>query len=417
METKVLIKIKHSNGAASKSILLDVNHPLSDIRTTLVGREIMGENDLFVFDDSEISSSDEKDVILANIVANNTLCIGHSKSEKINEDSEVMDWRFLSDSQRFDLLSKCQLNKGIILSAKDGITKTFGELFSWKVLPQMLVPRKNTEEISAYSFSKVTRDLNLISSNRSSLSLDAPFVSVEADYKQSKSQATSSSEVTEYMVQKYIVSKASFEIAPEDLVINSNFAKAVNDALAKGDSEKDKLCYLLHALNTWGMYIPLKFTLGGALYSFEKTKIADYSQAEKEEKDFSISAKAAYAGYSGVANYGSSSSGSSSSSTSNKYKNLVINQIGGKPGQTQDKAFLAKSLSNAMYWEIVDIEIFYPSLMLLNNYENSSVDADLLVKCLDLMNKNYYHQAVKNIQPIIDIHKYATSIEGLLLPW
>jgi hypothetical protein len=414
-----LITVEHTNGSASSSLLLDTSQFLSNVRSTLESKGVMRKDDLFLKGNSGIIVSDEPHIPLLKIINDDTIFIGRAKSSGITEDlTKEVDWRTLNDSQKFDLLEKCQLSRGIILEAKEGFKTSFKDIFAWKSLPAYSAPRVTVLETSSYSFFKITRELNLASSNKNSLSLGAPFVSAEAEYKHSKEKITGSSKVVSYMVQKHVVSKASFNLNPNELIVDNAFVLEVDRIFKRKDSEKDTLCNLLHALNEWGMYIPVEVTLGGALYSFEKTEISDFSQAEKESKEFSASVKASYSGVSGGGGHGQSSSSSSSTSTSTKYVNIQINQIGGRPSSAKNEESLKDSLCNAMSWQIVDIEKFYPSLMLLNNYNVPGVEPQMLVKCVQLLNKvDNYITVTSGIQPFIDIKKYVNSIEALLCPW
>lgn len=412
-----LITIEYTNGEKSQALHVDITMELAEARILLTGKKIMQESDSFLFNNAEVLLDDEANTTIEEILIDNILHIGHSKTQGISGDpDEVTDWRYLTANQQIDLLRKCQLNRGIIFF-KDGIKKSYEELFSWKTIPSMSVPRENTNEESAYSFLKVTRDLNLLASNRATLALDTPFINVDSEYKYSKEQSSSRNEVTEYLMQKYEVLKATFTFDPNALIVNDKFILEINNAYNNGKNETEKICYLIDALNKWGMYIPIQVTVGGALYSYEETNISEFSQATKEINDFSIAVKAEYGSYGGSTGYDQGSETSGSQSVSHKYKNLVIKQIGGQPGCNK-KDFLPNTLSNAMHWEIVNIEEFYPSLLLLLNTEESSVrNKVLLANCLELFKQYFYIPVVKKYQPIINIKKYADEISNMINPW
>ncbi len=412
-----LLTIKNTNGK-STSVKLDTDKTLLVVRGELEKREVMSGSDIFLHNDAEILPSDEQDIQLSDLIdASGTIYVGSSLDKGIKADPDMEDYRDLTESQKTDLFNKCQIFRGLIFSKNDGITKSFKDLFSWKLLPSMQTPRINTEELSYYSFSKVTQDLNLITNDKLSVALDTPYVKVDSEYSNEKSKSSSASTVTEYLLAKYVVSKASFDIDTSTLAANDEFVIAVNQAVCSEESDKDKMCNLLHVLNEWGLYIPQRFTLGGALYSTEETKISDFKQSEEEKTAFTASVKASYASVSGGGSYSHSSSEKSESSSSSKYTNIVINQIGGTPGQTKKKDGLAESLRFARYWQIVNVENFYPSLMLLNTSKASGTDPRLLAKCLRLMNNNVYHGAVKQLQPYVNMYNYATSIESLINPF
>lgn len=412
-----LIIIEYTNGKSSQAINIDITMNLAKARTLFLIKKIMQESDFFIINNAEIILDDEADITIEEILSDNILHIGHSQTQGISgKPDEVTDWRYLSENQQMELLRKCQLNRGVIFS-KDGINKSYEELFSWKTIPSMIIPRENTNEESAYSFFKVTRDLNLLTSNRVKLALDIPFVNIDSEYKYSKEQSSNANEITEYLMQKYVISKASFSFDPDDLIVNDKFVLEITNAYNDGKNETEKICYLLNVLNKWGMYIPIQVTVGGALYSYEETNISEFSQASKEINDFSIAAKAEYASFGGSIGYEQESETSDSQSISHKYKNLVIKQIGGQPGFNK-KDFLPNTLSNAMYWEIVNIEEFYPSLLLILNTKEASVaNKVLLANCLELFKQYFYIFAAKKYQPIINIKKYADEISDRINPW
>jgi len=412
-----LITVKNKNGK-SAAVRLDSGAKLSFAREELKSRGIMSDSDYFLFNDSPLSVSDEADTLLSELIDSaGIIYVGKGAEPGILPDEDMEDYRDLNDSQKEDLFRKCLLFRGLVFSRDKGITKSFKDLYSWSKLPAMLIPHVNTQELSNYSFSKITQDINLITNNKVNLALDIPYISAQAEYSHEKSIHTSSEKVKEYLLAKYLVSKVSFELDTFALEPNPEFVKAVNDAVISQDSDKDRMCNLLHVLDAWGIYIPQRFTLGGALYSREVTEISDFSQSESEITEFSASVKAELASCSGSAGGSQSKEEKTETGTSSKYTNIVIEQVGGTPGQTKDKEGIAISLRKARYWDIIDVEVFYPSLMLLNTANVPGTDPRLLARCLKLMNNNYYHKAVKEIQPYVNMLNYATAIENLINPF
>lgn len=407
---------KNKNGK-SASVRIDTEAKLSTVREVLKNCGIMADSDRFLFNDSELYIGDEADTILSELLnGTEIIAVGRGAETELQKDDTMEDYRDLTESQKEDLFRKCQIFRGLIFNG-NLISKSSKDLYTWSGLPALLTPHVNTQELSYYSFSEITQALNLITNNKANLALDAPFISVEAEYSNEKSKNTTSSKVTEYLLAKYLVSKASFELDVSGLTPNPEFVKAVNEAVISQDSEKDRMCNLLHILNIWGLYIPQKFTLGGALYSTEKTEINDFSQSESEKTAFSASVKAKFSSVSGGAGATHSEEKKSETTTSDKYTNITINQVGGTPGLTKNKEGIAASLKMARYWEIIDVEMFYPSLMLLNTAHVPNTDPRLLAKCIQLMNNNYHHGAVKQIQPFVNMFNYATAIENLINPF
>lgn len=414
---KQLILIKNTNGN-SISIKTNPETMLSDLRKTLIEKHFMVENDFFLNNDAPILTEFENEICLFEILdQNQCIYIGKNEGSGIQKDIDKEDYRDMSETQKEDLFRKCQIFRGITFSQKDGIKRAFHDLFSWNALPAMNNPRINTQELSSCSFSKITQDINLLTNNKASLALDTPFLSANAEYDYQKSKTSASSKTEEFLLEKYMVSKADFEINPDNIIPNPLFAKAVAEVINSSDSDKDKMCNLLHVLNEWGLYIPCKFTLGGLLYSTETTKISDFSQSEEEKRAFSASVKLELNSVTGNGNGSSSKETTKTETDSKKYTNIVINQIGGTPGQTKNKEGLAISLNLARYWELIDVDTFYPSLLLLNNPDILDAYPQLLSKCLKLLNNNTHHAAVKQIQPYINMFQYATDIENYINPF
>ncbi|MFA9466255.1 MAG: hypothetical protein ACERKN_18465 [Velocimicrobium sp.] len=197
-----LLTIKNTNGK-SKSVKLDTDETLLVVRGELEKREIMSGMDVFLHNDAEILLSDEQDIQLSDLLDTGaTIYVGSSLDKGIKADPDMEDYRDLTESQKTDLFNKCQIFRGLIFSNNDGITKSFKDLFSWKSLPSMQTPRINTEELSYYSFSKVTQDLNLITNDKLSVALDTPYVKLDSEYSNEKSKSSSASTVTEYLLAK-----------------------------------------------------------------------------------------------------------------------------------------------------------------------------------------------------------------------
>lgn len=418
----MLVKVGFTTGQSSQSVPLVVDAKLVEARKKLSSLGFMKDGDLFLNGGAEIAKTFEEEIKLSEIIIDNTIIIGHSEVVMPMDDDTEVDWRKLNNAQKNWLLNTCQVARGITLKSNEELATSVHDLFSWTSLPSHTAPRITTSESSSFSFSKVMREVHLITSDKLSLNLNTPFLQAESEYKLVRERTAKTEDITSYMLQKYIVSKENIAFTPSQIVPSEGFVLAINNVFAKKDeSDKDKFCYLLHALNEWGFHIPIKFTLGGALYSAETTKVSDYSQVFKETEEFSVSAKAKYEGFGGSAGSGTSSQSQSTGSTSNKYENVVINQIGGKPGMTHDKNALAASLGNALRWRIVNVEEFYPSLMLLNGYKNPklpNLEPQLLLQCNKLLYQYLQFVEVTNkIQPFVNISNYLTTIQSLISPW
>lgn len=413
-----LVTIKNKNGE-SGVFKISTEQTLSAARQLFMENHLMEKEDSFLFHDSAVDLKSEDLIFLYEILdGDQVIHIGEKKGEGIQQDPNVEDYSDMTRTQREDLFRRCQVFRGLILNPNDGIRNSFYDLFSWKKLPSMNRPKVNTQEISCYSFSKITKEINLITDHKETLALESPFLDVSSEYHYEKKQSSESSETREYLLEKYQLLKAEFSLQLENLIPNPDFVQAIAKVISSPEGGKDKMCNLLHVLDQWGYYFPNQFTLGGMIYSTETTTIRDFSQSETEQKAFSASVKAKF-------NESASSGGSAGQtqeseekeSSSQKYKNIVLNQIGGKTGLLKNKDGLSASLDMARYWDIVDINSFYPSLILLDSNSIPADNRGLLASCLSLINQNYHHGAVKKIQPYLDMMRYATQVETIIDPF
>lgn len=415
----ILIKVIHTDGQ-SKSVPMDSEMLLRDARTFLVGKKMMGKDDIFLFKGSEVDRDSESAVKLGLILEDNSVIrIGAAEKPQPGTESGVDIYRALNKGQRKAIFENIQLFRGLTFKENDGFVKTFNDLFSWKgdYEPAVNFPRVNTSIVSSYAFSKVTSELKMMETTTTSVSLSSPYVNAESEFKYEKSKTTTQSDVKEYLSSRFVVRKVSFKINENRLAANETFVKAVETAVMSDISNRAKCTKLLEVLNEWGYYIPLEFSLGGALYSTEETTISEFSQAEEEKKEFSASFKGEVEKIGGGAAYNQASGSSQTTTTSTKYKNINLRQTGGVAGLTNDYAKWVESLRKAGQWDIVAIERMHPSLMLLTCSTDAARGNSILSACLRLLNENRSIQAIAQIQPYVDIASYTNVIEVLINPW
>lgn len=267
-------------------------------------------------------------------------------------------------------------------------------------------PLSNVSDFTNLTNSEIM-DLSLRTSDKSSLSLNTPFLDVSAEYARQKSAKTNSEAITEYLLSKYVVSLISFKINPKKCLPSDEFIKSVNHIMTVDIEPERKAVLLLEELDTYGLYIPVEFTMGGALYAEESTKINEFSMAETEKNDFSLSVNAKFNGYGGGASTSGGTENESTVSSSSKYKNVTIQQIGGKAGSTENKDVFISSLETLSTWEIVDIIKFYPSVFLLAKARNfTDIDPTLFIKVKNLLNRFYNHKFLIEHQPCINMRQY-----------
>lgn len=407
----------HKEGQASQLVNLDTDSKLSKVRTTLEQKSLMSENDLFLRGASQLGKSDESSIPLSSILTgdnNDTLDIGRAKSDNpIGVDDGVQDYQDLDNAQLSALYSHINIFRGLTFQST-GFQRTFKKVYGWKndAFPPALKPRISSRVDFKTAYSKITHTMNTSSSDEASVSLDTPYGGGSAEYKYAKTHSTSSSEVTEYITGRFTINKVKIQVDPDNLVVDSAFEKAVSDAIKSSPHDAFNQYYaLLEVLNNWGYYIPLEFTLGGALLSSDHTTISDYSESDTNKQEYGGSFKAAFDGIGGGASYKHAEGSETTTTTSNKFQITSFEQIGGRDGTTNKYDTWASSLDKVKYWDIASFDKLYPTIGLLSS-------APLQNTCLSLMNKYATYPHAVDVQPYLNMTNYATSVEDLYSsPW
>ena len=408
--------IIQKSGAASQSVLLDIDMMLSDIREILKSNKMMNNTDFFLNKGSQVLKSQEKIVQLQILlVGNDTLVIGAGENDDpIGVDDGVQHYNGLNESQKKSLfLDHIQIFKGLSIDSK-GFHKTFHDMYEWKdsKCPKALMPRVISEVFYQKAFSKVTHTFNKNSVDESSVSLDTPYGGGEAEYKHEKSKETSTTKVTEYITGKFILRKVRIRVEMDSLILNKDFETKVIQAIKRHPNNEFNQYYsLLEVLNEWGYYVPTQFTLGGMLYSSDHTTIKDYSESETRKKEYGGSFKAAFKGIGGGASYKHAEGSTQSTTTSDRFQITSFSQIGGKADTSNDYSEWAKSLDKAIYWNVASYEELVPVVALLK-------DVQIQNTCLRLMNKYNSYSAASQLQPTLNMRDYATKVESYFAsPW
>jgi hypothetical protein len=412
MSDKLITIIK--SGQVSKSMMLDPDDFLSSIRTTLTTAGYMDADDLFLNQGSEIDQHQEDAVRLNDLLNGTTsITIGEGTAvDPIGTDDGVQHYNELSTAQKASIFSNISIYKGLTLKST-GFGPTFHKLYTWKngKFPSVINPHIVTQIDYSYSFSKLVQTMDENSVDKGSVSLETPFVDASAEFSYEKNKSTSSEHVTEYITGKYTVRKVMAHVDADDIVADPAFEKAVHDAIASSTNEFQQYYELLTTLNEWGYYIPLEFTLGGALFSSDSTTITEYSEAESQKQEFGGSFKAKFDGIGGGGSYSHAEGSSQSTTQSNKFQITSFSQVGGRAGTSDSYSDWAKSLDKALYWDVAAYDKLYPSLGLLQ-------DAQLQNVCIHLMDTygNYPHAV--ELQPFLNMKNYATAVQDLYNnPW
>lgn len=411
----MLVKVINKDNGNSMSLILDLKWNLSQVRQKLEDKEMISKDIMFFYEDAMIVQSDEADILLEEVLKNtNILTI--AKTGEIDLSLRVSDFTSLSKGQILNYLKKKQLYRGIIFSKKNGIGKSFSDVFTLSEAPKILVETENTSFCSSYAFSKEACTLDLMTSNKSSLALNTPYFNAGAEYSEQKSKKTNEETVTEHLLSKFVVSLVSFQIEPEICIPVREFVEKVNSIITARIENERKMLQLMDVTDEFGLYIPVKFTMGGAMYANETTEIKDFSMAEDEKRDFSTQADSAFSGYGGSISFNGSEAQGSGTSVSTKYKNIEVKQIGGEAGNTENKEFFRDSLSTIANWAVVDITEFYPIFLLLvhaDKYEG--MDPLLFIKTRKIFTDFSMHKFVSERQPYINMQRYVNELNEAFL--
>lgn len=343
--------------------------------------------------------------------------INSTRMDTYDNMSENCNYADLDDGQKRKLFDRVNIFRGLRFTENKGIERSFNDLYTWNegYLPDFARPHDNTVQTSAYSFSKMSHELKKLSVNQGSASLNSQFASAESEFRYEKNRSETESHVNEYLLEKFTVRKANFDVDFDKAVVSEKFVDAVAQALDKRLAKEEKAYNLVKLLNEWGYYVPKTFTLGGCLYSEEVTRIDDYSVSESEKESFSASFKSSFESIGGGGAFGGTWEKDESSATSEKYKNLTIKQIGGVEGMQNDYQKWITSLFDAKNWDMAECEELYPSVLLLRNA--SSNNEDIFLRCLQALNCISTLPQLWKMQPFVDLVRYNSIIQTILNPF
>jgi hypothetical protein len=414
--TSVLVQVKKTNGKSS-AVQLDTASTLTAVRAQLTTKKLMSINDSFLVDSTTgVDRDDEGSVKLSEVLKDKVLLIGlATDTSPIGTDDGVARYNLLNDDQKLAIFENVQLFRGLTF-ASDTFGKTFKDVYGWEsgYSPTANNPRVITELVSNYAFNKVTKEIKTFSSDSTSMNVSSPYGSAEAEYKTEKSKTTSSSKVTEYLMTKYIVRKVDLKVDPQRLTVSPAFVAAVKKALKGNERTADGYANLIAVLNDFGYYVPVEFTLGGAILGTDSTQISDFSEAESEKKEFNSKFKAEFEGIGGGAAYSQASGTDKSNTTSSKYQNITMQLIGGDPGLEKDYPKWAESLKPAIKWSMADVSKFWPSLLLL---AQDVEGRQLLGTAITLIEKFGSTGNTARLQQFIDMRAYNTTMQIAVNPF
>lgn len=243
--------------------------------------------------------------------------------------------------------------------------------------------------------------------NSSAISLAKPWATVEASFDDAKKEPTTTKKVRSYYTERLICDKVYLSIDPEQIIPDYGFIQKVKAAVANKENEVDKYQALVEVLNEWGWYVPLKLTLGSFLYATKIKEVDSLEQAKTESANFSANFNAEFKR---LATGEGDSTGPTGKTTIEK-EQIVFFQNGGSIIGKDNFRNWVESLDDAKTWELVGYTKLYPSLMLLNNKEDTT-----LGDCLGVLRKFYSNKYVKDLQKYISVKDYEYEISKIVSP-
>jgi hypothetical protein len=405
-----LILVERTDGQR-RNVALDLTASLAETRTTLTAKGIMDDGDDFLLHGAPVDRDDEPAVPLSAIVGADgagSLTIGGERTGLEDPDATVQRYNRLTTAQKLGLFNDIEIYRGITATADKGFHRTFQPcIATWNAnqLPASAKPTHVSEVRVTSTFSEVGHTLTLTSSDKTSVSLTAPFGSSQSDFSYAKSHSTTTKTVKEYLLGKYMVNKVALSQNLANLSLVADFEDAIVAAIS-ADREIDAYAKLIDTLNARGYYVAKAFTLGGVLISEKTTEITEYSESETEKTEFSVGFKLAIDGFGGGADYAHSDGREETSSSTSKYKDMSLTKTGGSAASKDYEAWTA-SLNPAINWDVIDHMELYPTLALLKNMR-------VVRRCLSLMDEYHTYDTVKTRQTVIDIGGYTTKVQQLL---
>ncbi len=266
----------------------------------------MGTDDDFLLDDTPLARYIESSTKLSEALdKDDKLYIGKIRGA-VNPDGGEK-WFNLSNPTKRDILDQLGVFRGRT-PGKRGLTKKFKNVGA-AVLPDANQPDVSSEKATAYRFSEFTRHLEISGVNSASVQLTTPFGDAKAEYEYESKKSQDGRTATEQMFTRFTVRKVILKHDKKKIKPNADFAKALEEPL---DFEKDQVTEehyrkLMKVLEEWGFYVPAYFTLGGLIHASDTTEINEYSQAEKERREFGGSIAASFRGIGAGADYKKSS--------------------------------------------------------------------------------------------------------------
>lgn len=403
---KKLLHVKNSN-RSSQAILIDLSLPLSEARIKLISLGVMQDSDFFLFESSNLTKDQESEILVEDIVDGNCIEVGEGVHEQVLLGG---NFELMLNSDKLALFNELVVH-GYSPTSDMKMSRSANSIMvlNDRISPKSHTPDVNTEIAIESYYNKLAYEVASTGIQSTSLSMKYEVVSGEAQFKSEKSKTSSGSSITEYMLARYVVRRASFNIDQNSYTLSTLFIEKLREAIEGQVNDITKCCNILRTLNAWGYYIPTKFSFGGVLYCHDQKSIDEYSESTKNKETFKSEFKGSFEKIGGGAAYESSVETTSSKSESSKTASNLIYQIGGKAGasiSTTDYSAWAESLEEGSNWALCDITEMRSTLACVE-----SIDATLFSKCVALIDGNASHKDAVSVQSQIDLKKYVDLLQ------
>lgn len=408
--------IKVSRGETSESFALDATATLDKIRVTLTAAPdtFMNQSDFFLNAGSPVSPSSEHLIPLSSLSGTaNAIVIGIGADIGGGGDA-VQRYNQMSEDSIRALFDNIQIRRGLTMSSSGQFQKTFQDIYDWKLnrLPAANMPTVITEVEQTTTFNETSHTLETSGVTKGSMSLSTPWGGGSTEYSTAESHSRKDGSVTQYMCERYLSNKVDLDVPSDNIEGSNDFIAAVTHAVQGNEDTITGYQNLVGVLNDWGWYIPLQFTLGGAIFATRTSEVTSFSQVDSNTSSFGADFKASFDGIGGGAAYSQSKTTTTKDSGSSGRSEVQFLQIGGQAGTTNDFEAWNKSLDPAIDWNTIKFQKLYPSLMLLAGKSN-----DVISTADELLQKFNSYAQVSALQPYLDVAAYEMQLAALLNPF
>lgn len=413
----ILIAIRNSN-RRSESVSLNLSSTLENIRNVLAENQLMNENDRFMNNNIPVNKKSEQNTTLGALLGiRRELIIGAPGSiGDLNDEVKYTlmtfeEKRFLLGEENINVYNGLTIEKGSADNVE--FKRKFKKLYKFAddyepSANNPIIPFKSKEFTA---FTEDAHSMQCSGVNSTSISLTTPWITAEANFEHAKSKLQSSGHIKSYYTKRFTNNKVELSVDPAHIIVEDEFVNAFKNVMTAHERPMD-CCYdLVSILNEYGWYIPLQYTLGGAIYTTKISEVSTLEDANKESIEFGIKAEVSFARFGGGASFKNNDSIESSSNRKESVERMTFYQIGGSVIGQDDIDQWENSLKNASNWNIICNTSLMPSLLLLRGKHNET-----LRNCLLLLRNHSYSKWIKELQPYINIGEYEFEIADRINP-